>query len=85
MKTVYTVKENYGDNFVKVIFFEKDATREVFNPILNEKTGSIDVVKITEIYDKHLHCEKFSWIETENEIDERVEQARQEWETRINS
>jgi hypothetical protein len=85
MKTVYITKDSYQDNTVRVNFFEKNATKENTKPVINEKTGIINIIKIKEIYDKLLHCKRYEWVEDEQEIDEQIELERLSWENRINS
>ena len=85
MKQVYTTKDAYQDNSVRVNYFEKDAVREFKRPLWNEETKKIELIAIEEVYDHLLFCERLFWEVEETELDVRIEDSRQIWEERVNS
>ena len=84
MKQVYTTKDAYQDNSVRVNYFEKDAVRIYKYPEWNEETQKIEQKEIEEIYDELLFCERLFWETSETELDANIENTRNNWEERIN-
>ena len=84
MKQVYTTKDAYQDNSVRVNYFEKDAVREFKRSQWNEETEQMEIITVQEIYDNLLFCERLFWELNETELDQQIEQTRQAWETKIN-
>jgi hypothetical protein len=84
MKQVYTTKDAYQDNSVRVNYFEKDAVREFKRPQWNEETKKMETITVQEIYDKLLFCERLFWKIDESELDISIENTRNVWEERIN-
>jgi hypothetical protein len=85
MKQVYTTKDAYQDNSLRVNYFEKDAAREFKRPQWNEETKQIETITAQESYDKLLFCERLFWKLNEAELDEQIEESRQIWEEKINN
>jgi hypothetical protein len=85
MKQVYTTKDAYQDNSVRVNYFHKDAIRIHKQLEWNEETKQIQEKEIEEIYDELLFCERLFWENDETELDIRIENTRNNWEERINS
>ena len=85
MKQVYTTKDAYQDNSVRVNYFEKDAVREFKQLRRNEETKQMETITVQEIYDKLLFCERLFWELDEIELEQQIEEARQVWEERINN
>jgi hypothetical protein len=85
MKQVYTTKDAYQDNSVRVNYFEKDAVREFKRPQWNEETKKMETITVQEIYDKLLFCQRLEWQDNEDELDSYIEEVRSYWENRINS
>jgi len=85
MKQVYTIKDSYQDNSVRVNYFEKDARRTYKIPKFNEETLQIDQETIEEYYDNLLFCERLFWNTNEIELEEQIENTRQYWEEKINT
>ena len=84
MKQVYTTKDAYQDNSVRVNYFEKDAVREFKQPQWNEETKQMEDKTIEEVYDNLLFCERFFWEIDETELDVQIEQNRQALKIKIN-
>jgi|688.fasta_scaffold2211902_1 hypothetical protein len=85
MKQVYTTKDAYQDNSVRVNYFHKDAVRTHKQPEWNEETKRVELKEIEEIYDELLFCERLFWETNETELDVNIENTRQIWEERINA
>lgn len=85
MKQVFTTKDGYQNNSLRVIYFEKDAAREVKRYKWNEETEQVETVILQEAYDHPLFCERLFWETSEAELDVIIENTRQGWEERINS
>ena len=85
MKQVYTTKDAYQDNSVRVNYFHKDAVRTRKQPEWNEETKQMEQKEIEEIYDELLFCERLFWETDEMKLDNQIEQTRLQWETKINS
>lgn len=85
MKQVYTTKDAYQDNSVRVNYFEKDALREFKRPQWNEETQQMETITVQEIYDHLLFCERLFWELNEAELNEQIEQSRQALEERVNN
>lgn len=85
MKQVYTTKDAYKNNSVRVNYFEKDAVREFKRPQRDEETKKIEIVTIQETYDNLLFCERLFWETSETELDDKINQTRQQWEEKINN
>jgi len=85
MKQVYTIKDAYKDNSVRVNYFEKDAAKEFKRPQWNEETKQTEIITVEKIYDNLLFCERLFWETDEIELDDKINQTRQQWEERINS
>lgn len=85
MKQVYTTKDSYQDNSVRVNYFHKDAVKTRKQPEWNEKTKQMEQKEIEEIYDELLFCERLFWENSEEELDTQIEQTRLQWEAKINS
>lgn len=84
MKQVYTTKDGYQNNSVRVNYFEKDAVKEFKRHKYNEETGQLEMVIIQKTYDNLLFCERLFWTTDEAELDIKIEDTRQKWEERIN-
>jgi hypothetical protein len=84
MKQVYTTKDAYQDNSVRVNYFHKDAVRTRKQPEWNEETKQIEQKEIEEIYDELLFCERLFWQDSETDLDVSIENTRNNWEERIN-
>ena len=84
MKQVYTTKDAYQDNSVRVNYFEKDAVREFKQPQWNEETKQMEDKTIEEVYDNLLFCERLFWEIDETELDVQIEQNRQALKIKIN-
>jgi hypothetical protein len=84
MKQVYTTKDAYQDNSVRVNYFHKDAIRTRKQPEWNEETKQMEQKEIEEIYDELLFCERLFWEINEAELDVSIENIRNNWEERIN-
>lgn len=84
MKIVYTTKDAYKNNTVRVNYFEKDAILLYDEAQINEKTLQQEIVTKEHIYDKLLFCERLEWAENENELNDVIEQTRKSWEDRVN-
>jgi hypothetical protein len=85
MKQVYTTKDAYQDNSVRVNYFEKDAVREFKRPEWNKETKKMEEKTIEKIYDNLLFCERLFWENNEAELDVGIENTRSAWEERINN
>jgi hypothetical protein len=85
MKQVYTTKDAYQDNSLRVNYFEKDVVREFKHPEWNEETKQMEIITAQETYDHLLFCERLFWEVNETELDGRIEQTRQQREERINN
>jgi hypothetical protein len=85
MKQVYTIKDTYQDNSVRVNYFEKDVVREFKRTQWNEETKKIETITVQEIYDNLLFCERLFWETNESELDVSIENTRSAWEERINN
>jgi hypothetical protein len=85
MKQVYTTKDTYQDNSVRVNYFHKDAIRIHKKPELNDKTKQVTLKELEETYDELLFCERLFWETHETELDVSIENIRISWEERINS
>jgi hypothetical protein len=85
MKQVYTIKDAYQDNSVRVNYFEKDAVREFKRMQWNEETKKMETITVQEIYDNLLFCERLFWETNESELDVSIENTRSAWEERINN
>jgi len=85
MKQVYTTKDAYQDDSVRVNYFHKDAVRKQDRFEWNEETKQIEEKEIQETYDELLFCERLFWEADETELDVSIENARQKWEERINA
>ncbi len=85
MKQVYTIKDAYQDNSVRINYFEKDAVKEFKRPQWNEETKQTEIITVEKIYDNLLFCERLFWETDEIELDDKINQTRQQWEERINS
>jgi hypothetical protein len=84
MKQVYTTKDAYQDNSVRVNYFHKDAVRTRKQHEWNEETKQMEQKEIEEIYDELLFCERLFWEINEAELDVSIENIRNNWEERIN-
>lgn len=84
MKQVYTTKDAYQNNSVRVNYFEKDAVREFKRPQWNEETKKTEIITVQETYDNLLFCERLFWENDETELDNIIEQNKQLWEAKIN-
>ena len=82
MKQVYTTKDAYQNNSVRVNYFYKDAVRTYKQFEWGEET---EQEEIKEIYNELLFCERLFWENLEEELDGQIEQTRQQWETKINN
>ena len=85
MKQVYTTKDAYQNNSVRINYFEKDAVREFKRPQWNEETKKMETIATEEVYENLLFCERLFWEVEETELDVRIEDSRQIWEERVNS
>ena len=85
MKQVYTTKDAYQDNSVRVNYFEKDIVREFKRPQWNEETKQMEMITVEETYDHLLFCERLFWEINEVELNEQIEQSRQALEERVNN
>ena len=85
MKQVYTTKDAYQDNSVRVNYFEKDAVRIYKRSEWNKETKKIEEKETQEIYDHLLFCERLFWENSEEELNEQIEQIRQLWVIKINN
>jgi hypothetical protein len=85
MKQVYTTKDAYQDNSVRVNYFHQDAVRTRKQPEWNEETKQIEQKEFEEIYDELLFCERLFWETDETELDVSIENTRSIWEERINN
>ena len=85
MKQVYTTKDAYQGNSVRVNYFHKDAVRTHKQPEWNEETKQIEQKEIEEIYDELLFCERLFWEISETELDASIENTRNNWVERINN
>jgi hypothetical protein len=84
MKQVYTTKDAYQNNSVRVNYFHKDAVKTRKQPEWNEETKQVEEKEIEEIYDELLFCERLFWETSEAELDVSIENTRNNWEERIN-
>lgn len=84
MKQVYTTKDAYQDNSVRVNYFEKDAVREFKRLEWNEETKQMEEKTVEEVYDNLLFCERLFWENAEVELDSKIESTKHTWETKIN-
>lgn len=85
MKQVYTIKDAYRDNSVRISYMEKDAVNKFDYCEFNPETDSVDLKTGEEIYDNPLFSERLFWTIDEAELDVIIENTRQKWEERINS
>jgi len=85
MKQVYTTKDAYQDNSLRVNYFEKNAMREFKQPQWNEETKKMEMITVQETYDNLLFCERLFWENNETELDNQIEENRQKLEERINN
>lgn len=85
MKQVYTTKDAYQNNSVRVNYFEKDAVREFERSQWNEETKEMETITVQKTYDHLLFCERLFWETGEIELDQQIEETRQKLEERINN
>jgi hypothetical protein len=85
MKQVYTIKDAYQDNSVRVNYFHKDAVKTRKQLEWNEETKQMEQKEIEEIYDELLFCERLFWEINEAELDVSIENTRNNWEEKINN
>jgi hypothetical protein len=85
MKQVYTTKDAYRDNSVRVNYMEKDAVNKFDYCEFNPETQNSELKTGEEIYDNSLSSERLFWTTDEAELDVIIENTRQKWEERINS
>ena len=85
MKQVYITKDAYLDNSMRVNYFEKDAIRTYKVSKFDEETLQMIEETIEENYDNLLFCERLFWENNETDLDQQIEQTRQEWEEKINN
>ena len=85
MKQVYTTKDAYQNNSVRVNYFEKDAIREFKRHEWNEETQQLETITVQETYDNLLFCERLFWELDETELEQQIEQNLQGWIERINN
>jgi hypothetical protein len=83
MKQIYTTKDAYQDNSVRINYFHKDAIRTHKRLKWNEETKQMEQKEIEEIYNELLFCERLFWKNSEEELDEEIKQTKQLWEAKI--
>ena len=76
MKNIFTTKDSYIDNSVRVNYFQKDFIKKMKFPQFNQEKKKLEILEREETYDKLLFCERLTWSENESELESVIQDKK---------